>query len=82
MLPKGLCQDSPSLLPKGHYTQQSPKMSLQQKDRIMTELRDPFVIAGVELVYLFLLWMEEKKLFSSGNFPPHPSKSPVIIVKQ
>lgn len=30
-------------------------MSLQQKDRIMTELRDPFVIAGVELVYLFPL---------------------------
>lgn len=81
MLPKGLCQDSPSLLPKGHYIQQSPTMSLQQRDQIMTELRYPFVIAGVELIYLFPV-MEEKKLFSSGNFPTHPFNSPVITVEQ
>lgn len=57
-------------------------MSRQQRDRIVAELRDPFVVAGVELIYLFPLWMEEKKLFSSGNFPTNPFNSPVIIVEQ
>lgn len=72
MLPKGFCRDSPSLLPKGHYIQQSPKMSRQQRDRIVAELRDPFVVAGVEthLSVSTFNGGEEIILFWKFSYPP------------